>query len=133
MNTLRIVEPLVDSGTAQDIAPTFDDFWTIWPAERRVCKKQAREAWAAVDPKLHVAILVALVAWRKVWAARGEYEYVVHPHRWLRNERWEDALPVMPTSSSASHVAAALPEPTARTVMPEHVKALLAKMRNGKG
>lgn len=132
MSALRIVEPLAESGAAQDAAPTFDDFWTLWPAERRVCKKQAREVWATIDAKLHVDVLVALVAWRKVWASRGEYEYVAHPHRWLRNERWEDALPVTVSSSHASHVAAALPEQGERTVMPDHVRALLAKLRNAR-
>ena len=50
---------------------------------------------------------------------------------WLNGERWEDELPPEFTARTAAHQSVQLPEQTARTVMPEHVRALLAKLRGG--
>ena len=113
-------------------APTFDDFWLLWPAERRLCKKQAREQWMRLDDEQQVAALTALLGWRRVWAKRGEWEFVVHPHRWLRDERYEDALPMLPTMSHASHMPVQSTPLPARGAIPEHVKAALAKLRGKK-
>lgn len=112
--------------------PTFDDFWLLWPAERRLCKKQAREQWARLSVTQHVEALTALVGWRRVWQARGEWEYVVHPHRWLRDWRWEDELPQGYSGNGSQAYCVAPSEPVKRGTMPDHVKALLAKLR-GKG
>lgn len=76
-----------------DEGMTFDQFWDSWPHERRVCKRQARDQWQRVPPKNRAAVLAALAQWVVVWRARGQWQYVPHPHRWLRDERWDDALP----------------------------------------
>lgn len=121
---------LVDRDTGELAPPDFADFWTLYP--RRVARKDALKAWGRLKPAQQMAAIVACAAWRRVWATK-DLDYLPYPATWINGERWDDELPPEFTQSHGSHVAAALPEPTARTVMPEHVKALLAKMRNGKG
>lgn len=125
MNVVPITEPT----PVPDLIPEFDDFWAIWPIERRLCKKDARIAWGNTDPAIRVHILTQLVAWCRVWRARGEYEYVLHPHRWLRNERYEDELPVAHRVSHASHVPVKPAAATERTEMPAHVRELIQRLR----
>jgi hypothetical protein len=107
--------------------PEFDDFWLLWPQARRLEKKSARSVWASMSNEQRVAAIVAVASWRRVWAT-VDPAFIVYPHRWLRNERWEDELP-LDTVTSASHSPAQLPEQGAKAVMPDHVRALLAKMR----
>lgn len=108
-------------------APVFDDFWTLWPQARRIEKKAAREQWARMSADQRMAAVVAVAAWRRIWA-NTDPAYIMHPHRWLQRERWEDEVPIDGVSS-ASHVSAKLPEGGERAAMPENVRALLAKLR----
>ena len=122
---------LVDTATGEVLDPRqmFEDFWLLYP--KKVAKADARKAWSRIPPREHMAILEAEVLWSKVWAA-SEWQYLPHPATWLRGERWADELPPEYRQTHASHAAAALPEPAARTVMPDHVRAALAKLRHGK-
>lgn len=120
---------LVDKETGELSAPTWDDFWLLYP--RRIAKLDARKAWAKMTPAQQMAAIVACAAWRKVWAGK-DLDYLPYPATWLRGERWEDELPPEFTQSTAAHAPAALPAQGERTVMPDHVRALLAKLRNGK-
>jgi hypothetical protein len=114
--------------------PTFDDFWLLYP--KRMARLEAVKAWSRMTSVQHVAAITGLVGWRKVWMDRGELQFVPNAATWLRGERWEDELP-MPQGMQAgdlsplhlSHVAANLPDRGERVSMPEHVRALLAKLR----
>jgi hypothetical protein len=121
---------LVDKTTGEvlESAPDFQDFWCLYP--RRVARKDALKAWSRLSPAQQVEAITALVIWRRVWAKK-ELDYVPYPATWLNGERWTDEPPPEFTQSNAAHVAAQLPEQPARTVMPEAVKALLAKLRGG--
>lgn len=122
---------LVDTNTGEilDAAPTFEDFWLLYP--RRVARKDAAIAWIKLTPAQQVAAMVGIVSWRRVWAQR-DLQYVPHPATWLNGWRWEDEIPPEFTQSGAAHMAAAMPEPQERTTMPDHVRALLAKLRGKK-
>lgn len=124
MALLSVVDTQI--GEITESAPTFDDFWTLYP--RHVAKLAARKAWARIDPVLHVEILTAVAAWRRVWSKK-EPEYIPHPATWLNGERWEDELPIMPVMSAAAHAPAQLPARGERTEMPEHVRSLIARLR----
>ena len=102
--------------------PTFDDFWLLYP--RRVAKKAARLAWARIDANLHIPVLCACAAWRPIWMQRDP-EYMPHPASWLNGERWEDELP---TGYQAPPIVSP-PQLGERTAMPDHVRALLARLR----
>jgi hypothetical protein len=114
------------TGEILDAAPDFSDFWLLYP--RRVARKDAITAWMKLTPNQQIQAVVAMVDWRRVWAKK-DLDYVPHAATWLNGWRFEDELPVDPTVSCSAHVAADIPEQTARTSMPEHVKALLAKLR----
>lgn len=107
-------------------ANMFDDFWVLFP--RKEGKKDAQKAWSCIDPADHVDILVGAAAWRAEWRLRGvETAYIPLPATWLRAERWTDEIPK--SAGHSSHLPATpqtLPE---RGEIPEHVKALLAKLR----
>lgn len=122
---------LVDRNTGEivDVGPSWDDFWLLYP--RRVAKKDALKAWGRMKPAQRMQAIVACAAWRRVWANK-DLDYLPYPATWLNGERWEDELPAEYTQTTAAHAPAALPEQTERTAMPEHVKALLAKLRGVK-
>ena len=111
---------------AQESLDPFADFWLLYP--RRVAKKDARKAWARIAPSLHNPILASLVSWRVVWRDK-DVEFLPHPATWLNGERWEDELPQEFVRTHASHVLAAPRGSDERTVMPEHVRLALAKLR----
>jgi hypothetical protein len=66
-----------------------------------------------------------------VWAGK-DLQYVPHASTWLNGWRFEDEIPPEFTARAAAQQSAQLPDPTARTTMPEHVRALLQKLRGGK-
>lgn len=124
MSALQLVDK--ETGEVVGVLPTFDDFWTLFP--RRVAKKDAFMAWSRLKPEQQMQAVVACAAWRKVWA-KTELQYVPHGATWLNGWRFEDELPPDYTQSTAAHAPAALPAQGERTVMPDHVRALLAKLR----
>lgn len=117
---------LVNTETGEIAAADFSDFWLLYP--RRVAKKDALKAWARMTPNQQMAALTACVNWRRVWANK-DIDYLPYPATWLNGERWDDELPPEYTRTAASHMPAQLPAAGERTQMPEHVRALLAKMR----
>jgi hypothetical protein len=126
MGALQLVDKI--TGEILESSPTFDDLWMLFP--RRVAKRDAMKAWERLSSAQQLAAVVAAADWRRVWAGK-DLQFVPHCSTWLNGWRFEDELPPEFTQSNAAHVAAQLPEPSARTVMPEHVKALLAKLRGG--
>jgi hypothetical protein len=81
--------------------PGFSQFWELYP--RKVGKKPAIKVWERLKPDgaLLEVILRALTAQRQQpsWADK---QYVMHPERWLRGERWNDEV----VSSDAGPAAA---------------------------
>ena len=105
----------------------FDTFWLVYA--RHVAKAEARKAWARIPASKHAEIITAAAAWRRVWAAK-ELEFIPHAATWLRGERWEDELPAGVTVTAAAHVAfAQQAEPEPKGELPEHVRALIAKLK----
>ena len=119
------VVPITDV-TADD-QPTFADFWLLYP--KRVARLDAERAWKRLSLAQHVEALTALVVWRAHWVADGRLQYAPHAATWLNGQRWTDELPDSWGASHASHIAATLPAKGERVVMPEHVKAAIAKLR----
>lgn len=77
-----------------DNDPQFCRFWDAYP--KRVAKKEARKAWAEIDPDLAtVDRMVATLAWQSkqpAWMKDG-YQFAPYPASWLRAERWTDEPP----------------------------------------
>lgn len=111
----------------------WDAFWTLYP--RHESKKDAAAAWEKIGPSQHVPILVAVTAWRKIWAAEGrERTTIPYPATWLRGERWDDEVPPeFEKQLRASHVVATVPDlPRKSGEIPAHVLAQIAKLKAAK-
>lgn len=71
--------------------PHFSRFWDVYP--RRVAKKDARKAWAKLNPSPElVDRIVAALEWQ-VPAFKWDgvsADYAPYPASWLNDERWTD-------------------------------------------
>lgn len=118
---------LVQEREEENCAPTFADFWLLYP--KRVARMEAEKAWQRLSSAQGAEAIVGLCQWRSIWIAEGRLQFVPNASTWLNQQRWTDELPISWGSGHASHRTAALPEPGERVAMPEHVRALIAKLR----
>ena len=67
--------------------PLWVQFWAAYP--RRVAKKDARRAWALLQPTRETVdkMLVTLEWQQRAWS---NWDYIPYPASWLRAERWTD-------------------------------------------
>lgn len=129
---LQIVNGATEKNFDDSPNPTFDDFWTLYP--KRVARKDAVKAWGRLSEAQQVEAITAAASWRRVWADKDQ-QFIPHGATWLNGERFYDELPAGFTGNgSASHMAFGEAEtPKPRTAIPDHVRALLAKLRGSKG
>lgn len=90
----------------EDDDPHFARFWNAYP--KRVAKKDARKAWADLDPNPATVdrMLIAL-AWQcqqPAWT-KDDGQYVPYPASWLRAERWDDEAPKLARQTQAGAAA----------------------------
>jgi hypothetical protein len=79
--------------------PHWLQFWNAYPL--RVAKKDARKAWAELEPTPElVDRIIEALAWQVPKWARDGYG-TPYPASWLRAERWTDEPPAMPKSYAA--------------------------------
>jgi hypothetical protein len=71
--------------------PQFARFWNAYP--HRVSKKDARKAWADLNPSVELVDQMLLtLAWQgPLWARQGYG--TPYPASWLNAERWTDEAP----------------------------------------
>ena len=80
----------------------FDRFWAVWPPTRRVAKRDARKAWAQLNPSesLVEIILEAVQRQRETWDwIKANGEFIPYPATYIRGARWEDEA-VIPRAPS---------------------------------
>lgn len=122
---------LVDKTTGElpDGPPEFDLFWDEYP--KKEGKKYAMKCWDRLKVMEKWMALAAIPLHVKKWKLEGrDRQFIPDCSSWLNQARFEDEIDLTPLgAASASHVAAKLPEKGERAVMPDSVKALLAKMR----
>jgi hypothetical protein len=74
--------------------PQFRRFWDRYP--RRASKKDARRAWAKVNPPVElVDQMIAALEWQiplHKWDGE-KYDYAPYPASWINGARWEDSPP----------------------------------------
>lgn len=74
--------------------PQWLRFWNAYP--RRVSKKDARKAWASLNPSpALVDRIIAALAWQVPhfrWE-REKWEFAPYPASWLNGAKWEDEPP----------------------------------------
>lgn len=90
--------------------PHFARFWNAYP--KRVAKKDARKAWAQVNPDdATVERIMRALEWQcrqPGWLKDGG-QFIPYPASWLRAERWADEPIRLPqlTDKTARTLAAA--------------------------
>ena len=65
-------------------------FWSHYP--RKVAKRAAARVWNRLSEAEKADALEALPRHCRIWAARGEPQFIPHPATWLYQARWEDEL-----------------------------------------
>lgn len=123
-NVLSIVNTNTEEAKAD-----FETFWLLYP--RRVAKKDAQKAWSKLSESDRFDAIVALADWIRVWRARGDDQYTPYPASWLNGERWTDELPPEHRNRPQAHAPVKERPDSPKGEMPEHVKALIAKMKRG--
>lgn len=89
-------EPQTNGGVR--VLDRFEEFWDAWP--KRSEKPSALEAWSeAVGRADPHAIVAAAIAYRDN-PGRPEPRFVPKPANWLRNDGWNDDLPVRARTSA---------------------------------
>jgi hypothetical protein len=130
---LKIVATTDEPTPTDEFPLNFETFWLSYP--RHVAKKDAQKAWSKIDPNDYVPILCALWGWRRYWEDKSDLDHTPYPASWLRGERWYDELPpeyrYRPPKLNGSPQAS-IPESTEHTIMPEHVRLLLIKLKEGR-
>ena len=74
---------------------SFDQFWTAYPARRRVNKKGCLAIWQRQRLDDHAAEIIAHVEAMKRtqdWIKAG-FQYAPMAQTYLNQERWQDGLP----------------------------------------
>ena len=84
-------------------SPNGDGFEVLWKKYPRPRGKQAaRREWARLKPdEALLAEMLAALDWQRQqpdWM-KEDQKYVPYPARWLRERRWEDEPPALPTMS----------------------------------
>jgi len=106
--------------------PKFEDFWILWGG-KKVKKKDAERLFKRLRDEQKMLAIIAAAEWREIWLER-EDEFRPDPYRWIEGDRWEDEMPRNYRKTQA-HVAFKRDEQAPKSVMPEHVKAMIAKLR----
>jgi hypothetical protein len=85
----------------------FESFWSVWPAERRVAKRQALRAWGKVPGiDRNLPDILAAVERYKLTAQWKNPQYIPHPATFINRRQWQDAIPE-PYSGNAKRTDAA--------------------------
>ena len=79
-----------DLETSDKNALDFELFWRHYP--RKIAKRTAARAWMRLTDAEKAAALEALPRHCRIWARRGEMQFVPHAATWLNQARWEDEL-----------------------------------------
>lgn len=125
--SLTLVNQTTFHNESNDIQADFDTFWLLWAGKRQE-KKLCKIQWGYLLGPQQVAAVVGAAAWRPIWL-RQDWRYLPEPLKWIHGERWEDELPRNVSASAAAHIAFEPSKEGERSVMPDHVKALIAKLR----
>jgi hypothetical protein len=107
--------------------PKFEDFWLLWL--KKAARKDAEKEFNRLKDSDKMLALIGAAEWRSVWSG-WEQEFWPNAVKWIRGARWEDELPKEFRKTQAHELFKPKPEDNMKYVpMPDHVKALLNKLR----
>lgn len=112
------------SGGGEGGGEDFSSFWSAWP--RKHGKKKAEVEWKRIDASLRGAVIVAAGRWADHYSAHGvDKKWIPEPANWLKDERWDEDLPLVHIDAKGAAIAKAKanapakPEPATTTSPPE--------------
>ena len=111
-----------------EVTVSWETFYLLYP--RHEARKDGLKAWNALTPADQLRAIVAIAAWRKPLQDRG-IQYCPLPASWLRGERFWDELPADNVPMHASHVPATSTPLPERGQIPDHIKAMLQRIKQG--
>mgnify|MGYP001590624910 CR=1 FL=1 len=106
--------------------PKFDDFWALWL--KKVQKKESRYLFERLRDEHKMAAIIAAAEWRALWEGR-EPDFQPNPVKWISGERWEDELPNGYRRTQAHEPFKPQIDGKKYVPMPDHVRALIAKLK----
>lgn len=102
----------------------FSSFWSAWP--RKHGKKKAETEWKRIDASLRGAVVVAAGKWADHYSTHGvDMRWIPEPANWLKDERWDEDLPLIHIDAKGAAIAKAKanapakPEPATTNEPPE--------------
>lgn len=120
---------LVEQQQPEENLCTFTNFWML--QLKKVGRMETEREWNKIDPALYPEIITAWAAWRSYYIAKEQDpHFLLDPRRWLHNQRWTDELPR--EQRQASHMPAKSTPLPPRGEIPEHVKAMMRRIKEGK-
>lgn len=107
------------AATAAESAPgEFGEFWKTWP--RKHGKKKAELEWSRLDRGQRDQAIASASAWALHYSTNGtDTKWIPEPANWLKNERWDEDLPLIHMDAKGAAIAKAKAngpaKPTERT------------------
>jgi len=77
-----------DDQQVQSLTASFARFWAVWP--KPVEKKAALAQWRKLQPSPELVETIIAAVERHKLTRKWQEGYIKAPHRWLRDENWED-------------------------------------------
>lgn len=83
--------PCEDSSARRPDAypPAFEEWWKTYPRRRNASKKDAAKQWREATKTIDPAELLRLTASYAENPGVDDVRYIPHPHKWLKDRRWE--------------------------------------------
>lgn len=69
--------------------PEFEDWWKTYPRRRNASKKDAAKQWREATKTIDPEELLRLTAVYADNPGVDDARYIPHPHKWLKDRRWE--------------------------------------------
>lgn len=81
--------PKAATKTRNAYPDAFEEWWRTYPRRKNASKKAAHTQWAKAVKNIDPGTLLGLTAAYAANPGVSDPKYIPHPHRWLRDERWE--------------------------------------------
>ncbi|CAN7614184.1 hypothetical protein LJR030_001515 [Rhizobium sp. LjRoot30] len=96
---LGLAASTADTASGDD----FDEFWRAWP--RKHGKKKAEAEWKKIVADARTVILAAQ-KWASHYDQAGtDKKWIPEPANWLRDERWDEDLPIIHIDAKGAAIA----------------------------
>lgn len=131
VNQLHLNSSKNSSKNSEDISPNpknqesdFEEFWKMWPKERRCEKPEAQKAWREALKKIQANQLME-AARRYVSSKDAMGGFAPYPAKWLKRERWLELMPEAAPDTSPDTLLADLDDSLENQQFKEFLEELM--------